>query len=250
MFLLDRCYTKQVTQAVNWQDYAKGHFYRPTRRNCTLHRLSSHGNIRGSTMILWSSLTLSLNTFHKYWLPLQHCRHRYNLWLQLCSFTDNSIGLGNSTTHPKTYIKITYIVTIGGLIINWERYRLTWRYDKQAVNGSILANVYLRYIVKLLHIMDRYSFRGSQGRSWPTRTTYRASLTPPPRLQQGQGYTVAPQDITPLQCDTYDSTVLHETARYDTIHYALSVGLNVTQLNSLLMYTLYSLNLIFYCLET
>ena len=45
--------------------------------------------------------------------------------LQLSSFRIS--GAGNATIHLKTYI---YIVAIGGLIINWERYGLPWRHGK------------------------------------------------------------------------------------------------------------------------
>ena len=76
------------------------------------------------------------------------------------------IDLGNATIHLQTYISI---VAIGKLIISRERCRLTRSHDKQAVSGRIFANVYQRYIVRLLHIIfrqNRYSFRIARQAIW------------------------------------------------------------------------------------
>ena len=62
------------------------------------------------------------------------------------------------------------------------------KYDKHVVNGRIVANIYQRYIVELLHIMSRYSFwvAGTSVQlalGFPGLILISVSLTPPPRLQ-------------------------------------------------------------------
>ena len=105
MFSLSSCYTtsyrtKQVT----------------TNRSL-IHRLRQYRtayDLRSVSFTHGANVAHHSVLFNKCKHILQPCRH----WLQLSSFADNHIGLGNSTIHPKTYV---YIVAIGELINNWER---------------------------------------------------------------------------------------------------------------------------------
>ena len=77
--------------------------------------------------------------------------------ISLKLFTDNTIGLGNSTIHLHKYI---YIVAIGNLIIRWERYGLIEGLTNMRLMEDY-ANVYQRYVncEVVTHHLTILSFR-------------------------------------------------------------------------------------------
>ena len=134
-------------------------------------------------MIILRNVTLPLNTAHKYWYPLEHCRFIYNIWLHL-----NYLQTILSVWEILQYIlKHKYIY-----VCSCNRYRNDYLRDRGWNEGITImrlmeqyANVYHRYIVRLLLHIFRYSV-------WVARCLWASKSRI--KLQQSLSYAQLTQD--------------------------------------------------------